>query len=714
MSESSLVEAQRILETVFGYKAFRHSQAEIIEAMLRGEDVLALMPTGGGKSLCYQIPALIRSGVAVVVSPLIALMQDQVAALHQLGIRAACLNSSVEPSARQRIISDLCENRLDLLYVAPERLLSGPMQDLLAQSEIALFAIDEAHCVSQWGHDFRREYQQLSALHERFPSVPRIALTATADERTRVEIINQLGLDAARVFINSFDRPNIRYAIDDARNAREQLWRFIQREHRDQAGIVYCLSRKKVEATAQWLQEKGAVALPYHAGLPDQLRETHQERFLREDGIIMVATIAFGMGIDKPDVRFVAHLNLPRNLESYYQETGRAGRDGAAASAWMAYGLQDVITLRQMMLESDAGDEYKRVSQQKLEAMLGFCELTTCRRQALLTYFGETQSEPCGNCDNCLSPPETLDITVDAQKAISCVYRTQQRFGVSYLVDVLMGKEDQRVASNGHDQASTFGIGRDKPSAQWRRIYRQLIAEGYLTMDQEGYGTLQLSEKSRPLLKGEVSLFARQIDEAKSGTRTASGKRKSAVRSYEQDTFDRLKEKRLELAREKSVPPYVIFHDATLIEMIRSQPQTLGDMGAVSGVGEQKLQSYGQSFLEVLLANPLPALFDPRLSDTVNSSLILITQGQDVAKIARSRGVSEDTVYAHISQAIELGLLSAKEVCDLTDDDVTAITEALEQSQSCESGKLKTAFDALDQAFDYGTLKCVLAEYCVS
>lgn len=706
--------AQEVLESVFGYKNFRHSQAEIIHAMLRGEDVLALMPTGGGKSLCYQIPALIRDGVAVVVSPLIALMQDQVAALHQLGIRAACLNSSIEASEQQRIVSDLRNQRLDLLYVAPERLLSSRMLELLETLEIALFAIDEAHCVSQWGHDFRREYQQLAALHERFPVVPRIALTATADARTRAEIINQLGLESAQVFINSFDRPNIRYAIVDARNAREEMWRFIQREHPGQAGIVYCLSRKKVESTARWLQEKGAMALPYHAGLADATRHEHQERFLREDGVIMVATIAFGMGIDKPDVRFVSHLNLPRSLESYYQETGRAGRDGAPASAWMAYGLQDVITLRQMMLESDAGEDYKRISQHKLESMLGFCELTTCRRIALLSYFGEERSDPCGNCDNCLSPPETLDITVHAQKAISCVYRTGQRFGVGYLIDVLRGKEDQRIKSNGHERVSTFGIGRDAEVNQWRRVFRQLIAEDYLNMDPDGFGTLQLSEKCRPVLKGEVSLFARQTLATGRKERAGSGERKSAVRGYEQRSFEQLKEKRLELARERSVPPYVIFHDATLIEMLRRQPQNLDDLATVSGVGDKKLLSYGQAFLDVLLANPLPALFDPRLSDTANHSLELLAQGLDVAQIATEREISQDTVYSHIAQAIELGLLSAGKVCGLSEQEVTSIVDALDRTQCCETGKLKPAFEMLEGAFDYGTLKCVLAEYCVA
>ncbi|MGV6818038.1 MAG: DNA helicase RecQ [Thiotrichales bacterium] len=714
VSDRAMGKAQDVLESVFGYKQFRHSQADIIASMLQGEDVLALMPTGGGKSLCYQIPALLRSGVAVVVSPLIALMQDQVNALHQLGIRAACLNSSIEAAARQQIVNALRDGELDLLYVAPERLLTPHMLELLDQVEIALFAIDEAHCVSQWGHDFRREYQQLAVLHERFPNVPRIALTATADARTRSEIISQLGLESAQVFVNSFDRPNIRYGIVDARNAREEMWRFIQREHPGQAGIVYCLSRKKVESTAQWLQDKGAVALPYHAGLPDSTRHEHQERFLREDGVIMVATIAFGMGIDKPDVRFVAHLNLPRSLESYYQETGRAGRDGLAASAWMSYGLQDVITLRQMMQDSEAAEEYKRVSQHKLESMLGFCELTTCRRIALLSYFGEERHEPCGNCDNCLAPPETREITVEAQKAISCAYRTGQRFGVSYLIDVLRGKEDQRIKQNGHDRISTFGIGTDTELTQWRRIFRQLIAEGFLQMDAEGYGTLRLSEKCRVLLKGEQSLFAR-LDRQPPSKRDPSerGQRKSGVRSYEQPIFEKLKEKRLEIARERSVPPYVIFHDSTLIEMLRSQPQSLEELALVSGVGEKKLESYGQTFLDVLLANPFPGLFDPRLTDTVNESLALLEQGCEAAEIAEKRELSADTVYNHLSQAIELGLLDSAQACHLSANEVAEISTALEAAGCCDSGKLKPAFEALEGRFDYGILRCVQAEFCV-
>lgn len=465
-------QATKVLREVFGYAEFRLHQRDIIEAMLAGGDVLALMPTGGGKSLCYQIPSLVRPGVGIVVSPLIALMQDQVDALAQLGVRAACLNSSLSPGQRQATEQALVQGELDILYVAPERLLTESMLSLLDRIPQALFAIDEAHCVSQWGHDFRKEYQQLSVLHQRWPEVPRIALTATADHRTRQEIISQLDLSQASVFVSSFDRPNIHYAISDAANSRDQLWRFLQQNHPRDTGIVYCLSRSKVESTAQWLNGKGRVALPYHAGLSDSERITNQSRFLREDGIIIVATIAFGMGIDKPDVRFVAHLNLPRNIEAYYQETGRAGRDGLPANAWMSYGLQDIVTQRYWLEQSEAAEQFKMVSRQKLEALLALCEQTDCRRQALLAYFDEERPEPCGNCDNCLSPPQTIDSTVDAQKALSTVYRSGQRFGVSYIIDILTGKDDARIRGNGHDRLSTFGIGGDVSQAQWRSVFR--------------------------------------------------------------------------------------------------------------------------------------------------------------------------------------------------------------------------------------------------
>jgi ATP-dependent DNA helicase RecQ len=594
---------QRALDTlkqVFGYHEFRHPQAEIIRTVVEGGDALVLMPTGGGKSLCYQIPALVRDGVGIVVSPLIALMQDQVSALQQLGVRAAFLNSTLDAESRRATEQALRRGELDLLYVAPERLLSESMLSLLAQSPLALFAIDEAHCVSQWGHDFRKEYQQLSVLHRHFPEVPRIALTATADARTREEIIAQLDLHDAAVFVSSFDRPNIRYTISEGHNSRERLWRFLQDEHPNDAGIVYCLSRKKVESVAQWLSDKGRVALPYHAGLPAQIRERTQARFLREEGVIIVATIAFGMGIDKPDVRFVAHLSLPKNIEAYYQETGRAGRDGQAANAWMAYGLQDVITLRQMVQEADAHEQFKRVAHAKLESMLGLCELSSCRRQALLAYFGEMLEEPCGNCDTCLQPPETWDGTEAAQKALSCVYRTGQRFGVNYVIDVLLGREEERISLNQHDRLSTYGIGAERSAVEWRGVFRQLIALGYLAADLQGHGTLRLTEKARPVLRGEQVLQLRKQRKPEKVKRASGASRDLNLSEQDEQLFRALRGHRLALARERGVPSYVIFHDRTLQEMAEQRPTSLQQLRQVSGVGERKLADFGASFLQVI------------------------------------------------------------------------------------------------------------------
>ncbi len=597
----------RILHSVFGYERFRAPQAEVIDTLMRGGDALVLMPTGGGKSLCFQIPAIARAGTGVVVSPLIALMQDQVAALKQAGVRAAFLNSTLDVGTARAIEQQFARGELDLLYVAPERLLLERTLDLLARTRLALFAIDEAHCVSQWGHDFRPEYIQLSVLHERFPAVPRIALTATADEPTRREIIARLKLEDARVFISSFDRPNIRYRIRQSggASAREQLLRFIRAEHAGDAGIVYCLSRKRVDEIAAWLAAQGLVALPYHAGLGAEVRAANQTRFLNEEGVIIVATIAFGMGIDKPNVRFVAHLNLPKSVEAYYQETGRAGRDGLPADAWMIYGLQDVITLRQMLEAGDADDTHKRVERHKLDAMLGLCELTGCRRQALLSYFGESLAEPCGNCDTCLEPPETWDATVPAQKALSCAHRTGQRFGVNYLIDVLLGKDDDRIRRFGHDRLTTFGIGRELDQNEWRGVFRQLIGRGLLAVDLEGHGGLRLNDASRPVLRGAERLMLRR--DAKPGkakkTKTTREARGPFAGESDRRLWEVLRTRRLELARKQGVPPYVVFHDATLAEMVERRPQTLDELAHVSGVGERKLAAYGEEFLGLILAH---------------------------------------------------------------------------------------------------------------
>ncbi|MDQ6981877.1 MAG: DNA helicase RecQ [Mariprofundus sp.] len=597
-------QARHILKSTFGYDHFRHHQAEIIRSLIEGHDVLTLMPTGGGKSICYQLPALIRSGTAIVVSPLIALMQNQVDALKQLGIRAEFLNSALHPGEQRLVENNFLAGDIDLLYMAPERLLNEHTLNIINQCDISLFAIDEAHCVSQWGHDFRKEYQQLSLLHSRFPNVPRIALTATADQRTRNEIIEQLSLRQAKVFINSFDRPNIHYAIAESGNSRDALWQFIAQNHAEDAGIVYCLSRKNVEVTAEWLNKKGRTALPYHAGLGQDIRQRNQQRFLREDGVIIVATIAFGMGIDKPDVRFVAHMNLPKNIESYYQETGRAGRDGDPSDAWMSYGLKDVINLRMFTENSEAEEQFKRMMLQKTDAMLGFCELTSCRRQALLAYFGEVLEQPCGNCDNCMNPPETWDATIATQKALSCIYRTHERFGTHYIIDILTGKDDERIRRNSHDKLSTFDIGGEHTSVEWRGIFRQLIAHGYLATDSEGYGVLKLTEKSWPLLKRTKTPQTVMLRKLRKISKTKKKKTSSATRvmlqtlsAQDQSLFEQLRQLRSRLAKEQNVPPYVIFPDKTLTEMAIIKPVSASQMLDISGVGETKLNRYGDTFL---------------------------------------------------------------------------------------------------------------------
>ncbi len=596
-----MVTAQAVLQSLFGYSEFRGQQENIVEHVINGQDALVLMPTGGGKSLCYQIPALVREGVGIVVSPLIALMQDQVDALLQLGIKAAFLNSSLDQRAAAKVERQLLAGELDLLYVAPERLLTPRFLSMIAQVKLSLFAIDEAHCVSQWGHDFRPEYTQLSILHEQFPSIPRIALTATADEPTRRDIIHNLQLAEARLFLSSFDRPNIRYRIVQKNSPREQLLQFLKSEHEQDAGIVYCLSRRKVEETADWLCQKGWKALPYHAGLSGVLRQKHQQRFIQEEGIVMVATVAFGMGIDKPNVRFVAHLDLPKSMEGYYQETGRAGRDGLPANAWLAYGLGDVITLRQMLDTSEASEQHKQLERRKLDALLGFCETAMCRRHVLLNYFGESSPGKCEACDNCLEPVETWDGKVAAQMAMSCVYRTGQRFGVRHLIDVLLGKLTPQIQRFRHETVSTFGIGQRFSERQWQSIYRQLIAANLLTIDLSGYGSIHLTEKSLPILKGEQTIALRKDPEITRKKSVKRGVKSDAGMLPQDELWQALKRKRLSLAQEQGVPPYVIFHDKTLLELHDRKPVTLREFADISGVGESKLERYGQLFIDVIL-----------------------------------------------------------------------------------------------------------------
>jgi ATP-dependent DNA helicase RecQ len=590
-----------ILEKTFGYARFRGQQREIIETVVAGDDALVLMPTGGGKSLCYQIPALVRPGVAIVVSPLIALMAGQVEALRQVGVAAACLNSSLGLAEQRRIERQMLDARLDIVYVAPERLLKARCLDLLARCRVALFAIDEAHCVSQWGHDFRPEYLQLAMLAERFPGVPRIALTATADLATRREIGERLAMPNARRFVHGFDRPNIRYRVAERANSGRQLLQFIRDEHPGEAGIVYCLSRAKTERTAQTLAAQGVTALPYHAGLAHATRERHQRRFLREDGVVIVATIAFGMGIDKPDVRFVAHLDMPASVESYYQETGRAGRDGEPADAWMLYGLNDVVQRRRMIEDSEAGEARKRVERQKLDAMLAYCELASCRRANLLRYFGEEVLAACGNCDTCLAPPTTWDATEPAQKLLSAVYRTGERFGAGYLIEHLRGEASERAEHYGHTRLSTFGVGADLPVKQWRSLIRQLIARGTLENLSDAYGALRLTGDAEAVLHRKQRLHLR-LDRTPPSKRERRRSSAATIAPADQALWEALRAERKRLADEQGVPAFMIFSDASLRDMLARRPRSPDEMLAVNGVGEKKLARYGAAFLRVIAA----------------------------------------------------------------------------------------------------------------
>lgn len=698
-------QALSVLKTVFGYDAFRGQQAEIIQHVGQGGDALVLMPTGGGKSLCYQLPALLREGVAIVISPLIALMQDQVSQLQEAGIEAAALNSSLSIDERRIIADRLRRGEIKLLYLAPERLLQEHTLNFLQQLPISLFAIDEAHCVSQWGHDFRPEYLQLSQLAERFPQVPRIALTATADSRTQQEIVQRLQLQQARSFASSFDRPNILYRIALKDKPRSQLLDFLA-PRKGEAGIVYCLSRKSVDSTAAFLVEKGYKALPYHAGLDNEQRAHHQQRFINEDGLIMVATIAFGMGIDKPDVRFVAHLDLPKSIEAYYQETGRAGRDGLPSEAWMVYGLQDVIFLRQRLAESDTDPRYKRLEQHKLDAMLALCEETRCRRQALLNYFDEQAGNHCGNCDNCLQPPRSWDATEPARMALSAVYRTGQRYGVGHLIDVLQGKDTDKVRSMGHQHLSVFGIGKDISDARWRSLFRQLISRRLVDIDVDGFNGLRLHESCRPLLRGEVSLQLRE-DAVSTANQASRGSAASQlVRAHERELWEQLRALRRRLADAHDVPPYVIFNDSSLLDMLRRQPQSLSEMAEVSGVGQLKLERYGAEFLALFtdgpVAQPTPT------HDLQHEIVTLARSGMTPEQIARQQQCSEKQVYGHLSRAIGEGLLDLEQALELPDD---SLDEIREHFLDADDGELPSAAAVAKQfpRLDEGIIYCVRA-----
>jgi ATP-dependent DNA helicase RecQ len=593
-----------ILHSVFGFKSFRGQQAEIIEHIINGKDALILMPTGGGKSLCYQIPALCLSGIVIVVSPLIALMQDQVEALKQLGVKASVLNSTLSANEASKIEEQMLKEQLDIVYVSPERLNTENFLNLLEQCKVSLFAIDEAHCVSQWGHDFRPEYTEFSKLKEKFPTIPRIGLTATADELTRQDIIKHLKLQNGRVFVSSFDRANIRYRVMPKDNEKKQLLNFIETEHKGDSGIIYCISRNKVMEISDWLKKQGYDVFPYHAGLNNKTRRENQERFIKDDGVIMVATIAFGMGIDKPDVRFVAHLDLPKSIEAYYQETGRAGRDGVSSDAWMVYGVEDIVKLRQFILKSGASIEQKMVEHQKLDALIGYTETMKCRRQVLLEYFGEkTDDKSCNNCDTCLEPITGFDGTIAVQKALSCIYRTDQMFGATHIINVLMGKEDEKVIRFNHNKISTFGIGSEYDKFQWKSIFRQIIALGFVNVDMESYGALKLTSNSSKILRGGERVFLRSETISKKLPKTKkekSQKRSTFSSTEDENLFQKLKAYRLSLAKEQKVPPYVIFHDSSLIEMIDIKPKNLHEMQNISGVGKSKLERYGNTFLEII------------------------------------------------------------------------------------------------------------------
>ncbi|MFP3516721.1 DNA helicase RecQ [Pseudomonas sp. SIMBA_077] len=700
-----LEQAQRVLKDIFGYDSFRGRQGDIIERVASGGDALVLMPTGGGKSLCFQVPALLREGLAVVVSPLIALMDDQVATLEELGVAAAALNSTLSADQQRDLASRIRRGEVKMLYLAPERLVQPRMMAFLQSLDIALFAIDEAHCVSQWGHDFRPEYLQLGQLAEMFPHVPRIALTATADKRTREEIVTRLHLQNAERFLSSFDRPNIFYRIVPKEQPRKQLLAFLS-ERRSDAGIVYCLSRKKVEEVAQFLCDQGFPALPYHAGLPNETRAANQKRFLIEEGLIMVATIAFGMGIDKSNVRFVAHLDLPKSLEAYYQETGRAGRDGLPADAWMAYGLQDVVMLKQMLQNSEGDERHKRLEHHKLDAMLALCEETRCRRQTLLAYFDEDMPQPCRHCDNCVDGVQTWDATEPARQALSAIYRTGQRYGTGHLIDVLLGRENEKTRSMGHQHLSVFGVGKARSEGEWRTLFRQLVARGLADIDIEGYGGLRLSDSCRPLLRGEVTLELRRELKPQTSVKSSSASPASQlVRGDEREQWEALRALRRKLAEEHGVPPYVIFPDSTLLEMLRSQPTSLSDMAKVSGIGARKLERYGEAFLDVLGGQA----DTPKVVADIRHELISLARaGMTPTQICGQLQCSEKNVYTMLAEAIGRHELSLDQALDLPE----ALMEEVQDAFLDGEGELPSVASIAEQfkgRVPEGVLYCVRA-----
>jgi ATP-dependent DNA helicase RecQ len=698
-------QALQCLQKYFGYDSFRGEQLQIIERVCRGGHALVLMPTGGGKSLCFQIPAILRAGTGVVVSPLIALMQDQVQQLRQNGVRAAYINSSLSLDELRHVEHLAAQGELDLLYMAPERLLTEQGENLLSRMQLALFAIDEAHCVSQWGHDFRPEYTQLATLADRYPDVPRIALTATADKNTRDDIRQHLQLQQAETYISSFDRPNIQYRIELKNNPRTQLLQFIHAEYPQASGIVYCLSRKKTEETAQFLCDKDLPALAYHAGMPAAQRAANMQRFIDEENIIMVATIAFGMGIDKPDVRFVAHLDMPKSIESYYQETGRAGRDGLPSTAWMVYGLQDAIMLQQMLNDSQAAQEVVQIERHKLTAILGLCEATDCRRQTLLRYFGETLAEPCGNCDTCITPPVTWDATESTQKALSTVYRTGQRFGTNYLIAVLRGDRDERIERFGHDKLSVYGIGTNHDANTWRSIFRQIIARSLLTTDMQSKGGLRLTEEARPILKGQLKVTFR-VEDKPATRKSSTRKARSSLSSEHNQLWEQLRERRRQLASEQGLPAYVIFHDATLMDMAEKRPATLSAMASISGVGAAKLEKYGQEFLDVInsgagVATQSSAEVRARIRDQ-------IAAGDSLEDVAQQHDLNDDDMQQHVTALLRQGEIELSQI-DLEIADVEELQHEMLSAMDEGDFSVNSFYQSLDQSYPLSALKFIHA-----